>query len=103
MNLVLLIAASALFAGGGLFMKLSDGLTKLLPSIVLFVFFCAGAACQTVAMRRADMGVVYIFVLGLEAVLAMLLSVLVLGERANASRIAAVVLVVAGIALLRRT
>ena len=103
MNLVLLIAASALFAAGGLFMKFSDGLTKLIPSIVLFVLFCAGAACQTIAMRRADMGVVYIFVLGLEAVIAMLLSVLVLGERTTATRISAVVLVVAGIVLLRRT
>ncbi|HZS55667.1 MAG TPA: SMR family transporter [Bryobacteraceae bacterium] len=103
MYLVLLIAASVLFASGGLFMKLSLGLTKLTPSVLVFVFFCAGAACQTVAMKRADMGVAYVFVLGLEAVVAFLISVFALKESASAARLLAVCLIVSGIFILERS
>jgi multidrug transporter EmrE-like cation transporter len=103
MYLLLLILASLLFATGGLFMKLSLGLTRLTPSLFVFLFFCAGAACQAIAMRRADMGVAYVFVLGLEAVAAFLISVFALNESATVSRVAAVVLIVAGIVLLERT
>jgi small multidrug resistance pump/quaternary ammonium compound-resistance protein SugE len=103
MYLVLLIAASVLFATGGLFMKLSVGLTRLMPSILVFVCFCTGAVCQSVAMKRADMGVAYVFVLGLEAVVAFLISVFALKESASAARILAVLLIVSGIVLLERT
>jgi len=103
MYLLLLIVASLLFATGGLFMKLSLGLTRLRPSLLVFLFFCAGAACQAVAMKRADLGVAYVFVLGLEAVAAFLISVLVLHESAAPLRVVAVVLIVGGIVLLERT
>lgn len=103
MYLVLLIAASLLFATGGLLMKLSLGLTRLTPSILVFLFFCAGAGCQAIAMKRVDMGVAYVFVLGLEAVAAFLISVLVLNESAAPLRVVAIVLIVGGIVLLERT
>ena len=103
MALLLLVLASALFACGGLFMKYSEGLSKLAPSIAVFALFAVGAACQAVAMKRSDMGVAYIFVLGSEAILAFALSVAVLGERATPLRIGALVLIVLGIAMLERS
>lgn len=103
MYLVLLVAASILFASGGVFMKYSIGLTRPAPSVALFVLFCAGAACQAIAMKRAEMAVVYVFVLGLEAVLAFLLGVAVLGERASISKGCAIALIVAGIVWLERS
>jgi multidrug transporter EmrE-like cation transporter len=103
MYLLLLVAASLLFATGGLFMKLSLGLTRITPTVFVFLFFCAGAACQAVAMRRADMGVAYVFVLGLEALAAFLISVFALHESASLTRIMAVLLIVSGMLLLERT
>ncbi len=103
MYLLLLVVASLLFATGGLFMKLSLGLTKLTPSVCVFVFFCAGAACQAIAMKRADMGVAYLLVLGLEALAAFAISVFALHENAGTPRIVAVLLIAGGIALLERT
>lgn len=102
MYLLLLISASLLFATGGLFMKLSMGLTRLKPSLLVFLFFCAGATCQAVAMKRTDMGVAYVFVLGLEAVAAFAISIFVLHESAAPVRVIAVILIVSGIALLER-
>jgi len=101
--LLLLLLASAFFACGGLFMKYSDGLSRLVPSLAVFALFGAGAACQAVAMKRSDMGVAYVFVLGAEAVLAFALSVAVLGEKVSSLRIAAIVVIVAGIAMLQRS
>ena len=83
-------------------MKYSQGLTRLNPTIGVFAFFCAGAAFQTLAMRRAEMGVIYLFVLGLEAVVAFGLSIFVIDERVTIGKIAALVLIVSGIALLDR-
>ncbi|MGH9581847.1 MAG: DMT family transporter [Bryobacteraceae bacterium] len=102
MYILLLIAASILFAVGGLFMKFSNGLTRAAPGIGVFALFCAGAACQAIAMKRGEMSVVYLFVLGLEAVIAFLLGIVVLGERATVSKGCAVALIVAGIAWLER-
>lgn len=83
-------------------MKYSLGMTRFWPSVLFLMLFAGGASCQAIAMRSAEMGPVYIFVLGLEAVVAMALSVGVLGERFTASRFCAVVLIVGGIALLDR-
>ena len=102
MQLALLLSAALLFAIGGLFMKASHGLTLLFPSFGIFGCFCAGAACQAVAMRRSEMGSTYVFVLGLEAVAAFGLGALLLDERITWSKGAALVLIVAGIALLER-
>jgi len=87
MALLLLILASALFASGE-----CRGIC----------FVCRRRASQAVAMKRSDMAVAYVFALGSEAVLALALSVAVLGERASALRIGALLLIVLGIVLLER-
>ena len=102
MHFAYAIAASISFAVGGLFMKYSDGLTRARPTAAVFLLFVVGAALQALAMKRAGMGVVYIFVLGLEALVALMLSIFILGESATMSKIIAVVLIVSGIALLQR-
>jgi multidrug transporter EmrE-like cation transporter len=83
-------------------MKYSEGLTRPIPTVLLFVLFSAGAAAQTIAMRHAEMGTTYILVLGMESVLAFMLGVLIFSESATPVRIAAVLLVTTGIVLLRR-
>ena len=103
MQLFLLIFAAVLFAFGGLSMEFSQGLTHTVPSVAVFVLFGGGAACQALAMRRTEMGVAYLFVLGLEALVAFVLSTVVLGERATISKACALLLIVGGMALLDRS
>lgn len=98
-----LILASILYAIGGLCMKLSTGLSKPLPTAMLFALFLAGATLQTLGMRSEDLSVAYIMVLGLEAVAAFLLSVFVLKEACPPSRLLAVGIVIAGIVWLRNS
>ena len=59
--------AALLFTVGGVFMKLSEGLTKFWPTVItLFALFLVGAALQTLAMKREDLAVTYLWVVGPE-------------------------------------
>jgi multidrug transporter EmrE-like cation transporter len=64
------ILAALFFTVGGIFMKLSEGLTKFWPTMIVFALFVTGAALQTLAMKREDLAVSYLVVVGLEAILA---------------------------------
>jgi multidrug transporter EmrE-like cation transporter len=101
MYLLMVLAAAVFFTVGGIFMKLSQGLSLLTPSLLVYVFFCTGASLQTLAMRKSDLGVTYILVLGLEAVLALLFGVFIFKEHYSFLKLLGVSLIVAGIIFLR--
>lgn len=95
------ILAALFFTVGGVFMKLSDGLTKFWPTLIVFALFVIGAALQTLAMKREYLAVTYLLVVGLESILAFLFGVLVFSESCTPVRIAGVLLITGGIASLR--
>jgi quaternary ammonium compound-resistance protein SugE len=84
-------------------MKLSMGLARPLPTAAFFSLFMLGATLQALGMKRADLGVSYIFVLGVEALITFFLSVLFMKENYSPARVAAVVMVVAGIVWLEHS
>jgi multidrug transporter EmrE-like cation transporter len=100
MYVVLTFGAAAAFTVGGIFMKLSEGMNRLGPTLLLYLCFAAGASLQTLALRKAELGVAYVCVLGLEAVLAFLFGVLFFREAYTAVKITGIAVVVAGIVLL---
>jgi len=102
MEFLLLVAASVCFACGGLAMKFADGVAKPGAAAAFLVLFGIGAILQSFGLRKADLGVAYIVVLGLEAVLTFVFSVWLLHETTSPTRIVAVVLILAGVVLLRR-
>ena len=101
MSTSLIVLAALAFSVGGYCMKLSHGLTRPGPSVMVFVLFGVGAALQAIAMRDQPMAVTYIAVLGLEALTAYALGALFLHEQSSLTKLSGVVLVVAGIVLLR--
>lgn len=84
-------------------MKLSEGATRPWPTLAFLGLFLGGAVLQALALRQADLGAVYIVVLGLEAALALVFSVVLFHERLSPTRVLAVVLILAGVALLRES
>lgn len=94
------IAALA-YAAGGVFMKASQGATRLGPTLVFLALFAAGALAQARGMRDAALSTSYILVLGLEAMAAVLLGTLYLQESLGLTRVLAMSLIVAGVAWLR--
>ena len=95
------LLAAFFFTVGGIFMKLSDGLTKFWPTAIVFALFVSGAALQTLAMKRSDLVFTYLAVVGLESVLAFLFGVLLFSESCAPARIVGVLLIAAGIVSLR--
>lgn len=81
-------------------MKLSQGLTELLPTLLLFVTMGLGAVVQALAMRHLQLGVTYLLVLGLEATLALGGSVLIFRETLSVLKVLGFILVLSGIGFL---
>jgi quaternary ammonium compound-resistance protein SugE len=93
--------AAALYVAGGTFMKYSQGLTRLLPSLALVMLFSAGALLQAWAMKHEALGPSYVVVLGLEALLAVVAGSVIFTEPVTVKIFCGVALVVLGIILLR--
>ena len=96
-----LAGAIVLEIAGTTSMKLSQGFTRTLPSILLFVFYALSFALMTVAVKRIDMSVSYAIWSGVGTMLIALIGVLWFQESLTAVQIASMVLIVAGVVGLR--
>ncbi|MDM1755494.1 quaternary ammonium compound efflux SMR transporter SugE [Acinetobacter towneri] len=83
------------------FMKLSDGFSKLTPSIVTIFFMILSFALLAYAMRTLPLGTAYTIWTGIGAVGSFLVGVFVLGEPASAMRMLAAVLIISGLVLMK--
>ena len=99
LNLPLLVTA-ATYTAGGVLMKLSEGLTRPLYSLLLVIAVTLGAALQALAVRHAPLGVTYLLVLGLEAGLALAGSVLIFRESLSPPNVFELSLIAFGVACL---
>src|SRR5690606_10014082 len=59
MHWILLAAAIVFEISGTTCMKLSEGFTKPLPTVGIFVFYVASISCLTLAVRVIDISVAY--------------------------------------------
>jgi multidrug transporter EmrE-like cation transporter len=100
MYVVWVLAAASFFTAGGVAMKASAGMTRLTPTLLFFLLFAVGALFQALALRHAELGVAYVVVLGLEAVLAVALGIVLFSEQVSPLKCLGVLAVVLGITLL---
>jgi small multidrug resistance pump len=103
MDFLMVLGAALAYTVGGIFMKLSEGLMNPLPTFLVYACFMAGATLQTVVMRKGELGITYIIVLAVEAVLAFGFGIIFFREQQAFIKYVAVALIVGGIALLRGT
>lgn len=82
-------------------MKLSDGFTRPIPAATTIVAMIASFALLSLAMRSLPLGTAYTIWTGIGAVGAFILGIVALGEQASAMRIAAAVLIVSGLVLMK--
>ncbi len=100
-TLLMSCGAAIIFAIGGIFMKLSLGLSQPLYSAVVFGCFGVGAILQTLVISKTDLGSSYISILGLEAVATLFFSIWLFKEHFNAVNLFGLAAIVMGVALLR--
>lgn len=82
-------------------MKLSDGFTKWQYSAVTLVAMIASFALLSLSMKTLPLGTAYTIWTGIGAVGAFLVGLFILGEPASLMRIAAAVLIVSGLVMMK--
>ncbi|WP_369060640.1 quaternary ammonium compound efflux SMR transporter SugE [Caulobacter sp. 73W] len=82
-------------------MKLSNGFTKPVPTVITAVAMLISFGLLSWSMRSLPLGTAYTVWTGIGAVGAFIVGILVLGESANLMRIAAAVLIVGGLVLMK--
>lgn len=94
----IILGIGILFEIAGSFcLKLSQGFTKLLPSVLLFVFFGCALACASLAMRKIELSVAYTIWAGVGISAIALVGILYFGESSNPLKIISIALVVIGV------
>lgn len=98
---IILTAAGLLEVVWAFSMKQSEGFTRTIPTLVTIAAMMASIGLLGVAMRTLPLSTAYAVWTGIGAVGAFIAGVVILGEHANAGRLAAAALIVAGIVLMK--
>ncbi|WP_313352315.1 multidrug efflux SMR transporter [Paracoccus sp. (in: a-proteobacteria)] len=83
------------------YMKQSDGFSRLWPTVITVVAMAASVWFLSLSMKVLPLGTAYVIWTGIGAVGSFVLGIALLGEPANALRLAAAVLIVAGLVLMK--
>jgi small multidrug resistance pump len=97
MSWVYLILAIIMEVIGTTNMKLSEGFTKILPSILMFVFYGFSFAFITLALKKIDLSIAYALWSGVGTALIAAIGVLYFKEPATAIKIGSIALIVIGV------
>lgn len=92
-----LSGAIALEVAGTVCMRLSEGFSRLTPSVLIFVFYAASFALNTMVVRTLGLSVVYAVWSGVGTVLTALIGFLYFREPATALKMVSAGLIVIGV------
>lgn len=84
-------------ASGTTAMKLSHGMTRLLPTIAMFGLYAASLSTLSLALKRIELTVAYAIWCGLGTVLIAIAAIYFFGEKFTAIKVVSIVLVIAGV------
>ncbi|MBP6190959.1 MAG: multidrug efflux SMR transporter [Acinetobacter sp.] len=82
-------------------MKLSEGFTRLTPSVVTIVFMVLSVGLLSISMRTLPLGTAYTVWTGIGAIGAFVVGIIVFNEPMTAMRMIAAVLIVSGLLLMK--
>ena len=78
-------------------MKLSDGFTRPLPSILLFLFYLLSLAALTLALKRIEVSIAYAVWAGVGTVLVAIIGILWFREPVSLLKVGSILLIVTGV------
>ena len=82
-------------------MKMSEGFTRLTPSVVTIVFMILSVVLLSISMRTLPLGTAYTVWTGIGAMGSFILGIMVLNEPMTAMRMIAAVLIVSGLVVMK--
>jgi quaternary ammonium compound-resistance protein SugE len=100
---MLLFVAGVLEIVWAFTMKLSQGFTRTGPTVITVVAMLCSFALLSISMKTLPLGTAYMVWTGIGAVGAFLVGVAVLGEPLTTARVAAALMIVAGLILMKAT
>lgn len=100
---LILACAILLEVAGTTCMKLSDGFTKLAPSVLIFVFYGLSFAALTYALKFIDLSVAYAVWAGVGTAIIAVIGVAHFGEAISATRVISICLIILGVIGLNLT
>jgi small multidrug resistance pump len=103
MHWLILAGAIAFEVAGTTSMKLSEGFTKLVPSIAIFVCYAVSFSLLTLTLRTMGVGITYAIWSGVGTVATAAIGALVFGESMGAVKIACIMLITVGVVGLTLT
>lgn len=103
MSWLLLTLAIVLEVTGTTNMKLSEGFSKVLPTIFVFVFYGLSIGVLTLALNRIEVSVAYAVWSGMGTALVAVVGMLVFKEPVTAAKLGGLALIVVGVAILNLT
>jgi len=98
---IILVTAGVLETVWAYYMKLSDGFTRLGPTVATFAAMAVSIGLLGLAMKSLPLGTAYTVWTGIGAVGAFVVGIVVLGEAVTAVRLLAAALIVAGLILMK--
>jgi len=97
MQYLYLAVAIVLEVTGTTSMKLSQGFTKIVPSILMFVFYLASLAVLTLALKKIDVSIAYAVWAGLGTALIAVIGIVYFHESASILKIASILFIIVGV------
>ncbi len=81
-------------------MKLSDGFTKLVPSILLLVLYLTSLVFLTLALKRIEVSVAYAVWSGMGIVIISVMGLFYFNEQLSLAKVIAILLIIIGVVTL---
>jgi small multidrug resistance pump len=78
-------------------LKASEGLSRLVPALLVVVFYGASFACLAIALKRLEVGVAYAIWSGVGTAAIAAIGIVWFGEAQSALKLVSLALVVAGV------
>jgi len=78
-------------------MKLSDGLSRLLPSTMMVLFYIVSFALMALALKRLEVGMTYAIWAGVGTALIAIIGVIYFKEPMNLIKVVSILLIIAGV------
>ena len=103
MGWVLLIAAILLEVAGTTNMKLSEGFSKLVPSVLVLFFYALSIIALTFAVNRLEVSVAYAVWSGMGTALVAIIGLWFFQESVTSIKVIALGLIIVGVVMLHFT
>ena len=97
----ILITAGVFETVWAYYMKLSDGFSKLGPTMATFAAMAVSIGLLGIAMKSLPLGTAYMVWTGIGALGAFVVGIVVLGEGVTVMRLVAAALIIAGLVLMK--